>query len=99
MHSWPSFVYLCYRYIELKNGLQALLISDLSRADGVSGDPAEETEEDKEGSDEDDEDESGGGSEEGIYSVDSYEEQRCAAGKKSGSSEKQVGSFSDYTIQ
>lgn len=99
MHSWPSFAYLCYRYIELKNGLQALLISDLSRADGVSGDPAEETEEDDEGSDEDEEDESEGGSEEGVYSVDSYEEQRCATGKKSSSSEKQVCSFPCCQVQ
>lgn len=88
---------MCHRYIELSNGLRALLISDLSRPDGVSCDAAEETEEEEEEGSEEDED-SEGGSEEGVYSVDSYEEERCGAGKKTGSSEKQVRSFSDDTI-
>ncbi|XP_062412295.1 nardilysin b isoform X2 [Sardina pilchardus] len=96
-----------YRYIELSNGLRVLLISDLSRADGVSCDQGESIgeEEDEDDGDEedDDDDDSEGGSEEGAYSVDSYEDQKCGGGKKSGSSEKQsaaalciaVGSFSD----
>ncbi|XP_031430803.1 nardilysin b [Clupea harengus] len=91
-----------YRYIELTNGLRALLISDLSR----TSEPAEETDEDEEESVEDDDGDSGEGlsSEEGGCSVDTSEEQRPKCGDaKSGSSEKQsaaalciaVGSFSD----
>ena len=83
-----------HRYIELTNGLRALLISDLSR----TSEPAEETDEDEEESVEDDDGDSGEGlsSEEGGCSVDTSEEQRPKCGDaKSGSSEKQVSSFSD----
>lgn len=50
-----------YRYIKLRNGLQALLISDLSNMEGKMGDATDDEEEDEEeedeGDDDDDEDE------------------------------------------
>ena len=93
---------LC-RYIELSNGLRALLISDFSGADGKGGgengeDRAEdgEQEEEEEGEEEGD---SGEGSEE-DEEEDEEEEQdsdfdeldeESTGKKKRGSSEKQVG--------
>ncbi|KAM7098804.1 nardilysin isoform 2-T2 [Molossus nigricans] len=44
-----------YRYIKLRNGLQALLISDLSNMEGKTGDATDDEEEDEE-EEEDDED-------------------------------------------
>lgn len=99
---WSS---IC-RYIELSNGLRALLISDFSGADGKAGgedganqgetDDRDEEEEVEEGEDEGD---SGEGSEE-DEEEDEEEEQDSdfdeldednGGKKKSGSSEKQVG--------
>ncbi|XP_063057028.1 nardilysin b isoform X2 [Engraulis encrasicolus] len=89
-----------YRYVELRNGLRVLLVSDLNRSDGVSCDGPEDTDTDLEESEEDDEDYSGQSSEAGGDSVDSSREHKTG---KTGSSEKQsaaalcvaVGSFSD----
>ena len=93
----PSF--LC-RYIELNNGLRVLLISDFSGADlkgcgengedkGEAEDQGEEEEEDEgdsgEGSEEDEEDD-----EEAEQDSDFEELDEENAGKKKGSSEKQV---------
>lgn len=95
---------LC-RYIELSNGLRALLISDFSGADGKGGsengedkgeseDRAEEEEEEAE-----DEGDSGEGSEEDEEENEEEEQdsdfdeldEENAGKKKRGSSEKQVG--------
>ncbi|XP_023405381.2 nardilysin isoform X3 [Loxodonta africana] len=46
-----------YRYIKLQNGLQALLISDLSNMEGKTGDVTDDEEEEEEGEEEDDDDE------------------------------------------
>ncbi|KAM9243048.1 nardilysin isoform 1-T1 [Dugong dugon] len=46
-----------YRYIKLQNGLQALLISDLSNMEGKTGDATDDEEEEEEGEEEDDDDE------------------------------------------
>ncbi|XP_054428891.1 nardilysin isoform X2 [Pteronotus mesoamericanus] len=43
-----------YRYIKLRNGLQALLISDLSNTEGKTGDATDDEEEEEEEEDEDD---------------------------------------------
>ncbi|XP_006879735.1 PREDICTED: nardilysin isoform X2 [Elephantulus edwardii] len=45
-----------YRYIKLQNGLQALLISDLSNVEGKTGDATDEEEEEEEEEEEDDDD-------------------------------------------
>lgn len=93
---------LC-RYIELSNGLRALLISDFSGADGKGGgENGEDRGEDGEQEEEDEgeeEGDSGEGSEE-DEEEDEEEEQdsdfdeldeESAGKKKRGSSEKQVG--------
>lgn len=87
------------RYIELSNGLRALLISDFSRADGTGGgeDGAEEEEEEEEqrgeeegdsgeGSEEDEEEDE---EEEQDSDFDELDEEDVGT-KKRGSSEKQV---------
>ncbi len=100
---------LC-RYIELSNGLRALLISDFSGSDGKGG---SENGEDKEGDGEEEEEEeaeeegdSGEGSEE-DEEEDEEEEQdsdfdeldeESAGKKKRGSSEKQVGDVKSVKI-
>ncbi|KAM4628663.1 nardilysin b [Polymixia lowei] len=98
-----------YRYIELSNGLRALLISDFSNADGKGGCKAreregvEEEEEEEEGdSGEGTEEEEDNGEEEEDSDFEELEEE-SEGKKKRGSSEKQsaaalcisVGSFSD----
>ncbi|XP_025847624.1 nardilysin isoform X2 [Vulpes vulpes] len=45
-----------YRYIKLRNGLQALLISDLSNMEGKTGDATDDEEEEEEEEEEDDDD-------------------------------------------
>nr|XP_055197573.1 nardilysin isoform X2 [Nyctereutes procyonoides] len=45
-----------YRYIKLRNGLQALLISDLSNMEGKTGDATDDEEEEEEEEDDDDDD-------------------------------------------
>ncbi|XP_005398655.1 PREDICTED: nardilysin isoform X1 [Chinchilla lanigera] len=45
-----------YRYIKLQNGLQALLISDLSNTEGKTGNAVDDEEEEEEEEDEDDDD-------------------------------------------
>ncbi|XP_043305294.1 nardilysin [Cervus canadensis] len=45
-----------YRYIKLRNGLQALLISDLSNMEGKMGDATDDEEEDEEEEEEEDDD-------------------------------------------
>ncbi|KAM8789413.1 nardilysin isoform 2-T2 [Rhynchonycteris naso] len=45
-----------YRYIKLRNGLQALLISDLSNTEGKTGDATDDEEEEEEEEDEEDDD-------------------------------------------
>uniref|UniRef100_A0A3B5A324 Nardilysin-like n=1 Tax=Stegastes partitus TaxID=144197 RepID=A0A3B5A324_9TELE len=98
-----------YRYIELSNGLRALLISDFSGTDGAGGgDPVDRRDEEEE--EEEEEEDSGEGSEEDEEDKEE-EEQDSDFGdldeentaKKKKSSEKQaaaalcisVGSFSD----
>ncbi|XP_056151210.1 nardilysin [Lampris incognitus] len=97
-----------YRYIELDNGLQALLISDYS-GPAASADEDSDGEEEGEEGEEEEESDSGGGtgdeSDEGDEEKDSdFEEEDEDEGKKrKGHSEKQsaaalcvgVGSFSD----
>lgn len=96
---WRCCCSFC-RYIELSNGLRALLISDFSRADGTGG-GENEAEEEEEGEEErgEEEGDSGEGSEE-DEEEDEEEEQDSDfdeldeenVGKKNkGSSEKQVG--------
>nr|KAF6383043.1 nardilysin convertase [Pipistrellus kuhlii] len=46
-----------YRYIKLRNGLQALLISDLSNTEGKTGDATDDEDEDEEEDDDEDDDE------------------------------------------
>lgn len=97
---------LC-RYIELSNGLRALLISDFSGADGKAG--SENGENKGETDDREEEEEEGGGGEEEGDSGEGSEEdeeeneeeeqdsdfdeldEENAGKKKRGSSEKQVG--------
>ncbi|XP_072544674.1 nardilysin isoform X2 [Salminus brasiliensis] len=96
-----------YRYIELNNGLRALLISDLSN-DGKPEDDDDDEEEDEEEEGEEEDDDSGEGTEEeeeeGEEEHDSdFEELNEEEEKKKKGSEKQsaaalcigVGSFSD----
>uniref|UniRef100_A0A665VF30 Nardilysin-like n=1 Tax=Echeneis naucrates TaxID=173247 RepID=A0A665VF30_ECHNA len=92
-----------YRYIELSNGLRALLISDFSRDDGKGDSESEDKgamkdgdeEEEEEGEDEgdsgegSDEDEEDNEEEEQDSDFDEMDEDN-AAKKKRGSSEKQV---------
>ncbi|XP_042339712.1 nardilysin-like [Plectropomus leopardus] len=94
-----------YRYIELSNGLRALLISDFSGADGKEGgedgeekgetDNGEEDEEEEEGEEEGDsgegseEDEEENEEEEQDSDFDELDEEN-AGKKKRGSSEKQA---------
>lgn len=90
-HAW-ALTFSCYfvrvhRYVELRNGLRVLLVSDLNRSDGVSCDGPEDTDTDLEESEEDDEDYSGQSSEAGGDSMDSSREHKTG---KTGSSEKQV---------
>lgn len=99
-----------YRYIELSNGLKALLISDLSREHCTNNSEQQETEdEDKDDSEEGEED--GGSSEEEEHDSSEHGEDNKGSDescevrtkKKKASSEKQsaaalcicVGSFSD----
>ncbi|XP_075411986.1 nardilysin isoform X2 [Tenrec ecaudatus] len=69
-----------YRYIKLKNGLQALLISDLSNMEGKTGDATDDEEEDEEeeGEEDDDEDEDSGAEieddEEGFDDEDEFDD-------------------------
>ncbi|XP_068175128.1 nardilysin-like [Antennarius striatus] len=99
-----------YRYIQLSNGLRALLISDFSRTGGLNVEEEEDAEEEEEEQDREERD-SGEGSEVDEEEEDVEEEpdgdldelDEGIAGKKSGRSEKQaaaalcisVGSFSD----
>ncbi|XP_071342752.1 nardilysin-like [Trachinotus anak] len=93
-----------YRYIELSNGLRALIISDFSRADGKGGSENEEDkgetedgdeEEEEEGEDEGDsgegseEDEEDNEEEEQDSDFDELDEENTGK-KKRGSSEKQA---------
>ncbi|KAI3369135.1 hypothetical protein L3Q82_026101 [Scortum barcoo] len=90
-----------YRYIELSNGLRALLISDFSGSDGKGGSENAENKEDEEeeaeqgGEDEGDsgegseEDEEEGEEEEQDSDFDELDEEN-AGKKKKGSSEKQA---------
>lgn len=97
---------LC-RYIELSNGLQALLISDFSRADGTGGGENGEEDED-EGEEErgEEEGDSGEGSEEDEEEDEEEErdsdfdelEEESAGKKKRGSSEKQVGDEAPFPL-
>ncbi|XP_037683172.1 nardilysin isoform X2 [Choloepus didactylus] len=48
-----------YRYIKLRNGLQALLISDLSNMEGKMGDATDDEEEEEEEEEDDDDEDSG----------------------------------------
>ncbi|XP_053484659.1 nardilysin isoform X1 [Ictalurus furcatus] len=94
-----------YRYIELNNGLRALLISDFSSSEGKSDDDDDDDDEEEE-EDEEEEDDSGEGtddeSEEDDDEQDSDDEEEEVK-KKKKNSEKQsaaalcigVGSFSD----
>ncbi|XP_077390047.1 nardilysin b isoform X2 [Festucalex cinctus] len=100
-----------YRFIQLANGLRALLISDLSATDdGTTEGGDAEPNRDDEGDDEEDEADSGEGSEEEDEDEDDEEQDsdfeeldEDNAAKKKKSSEKQaaaalcikVGSFSD----
>ncbi|XP_044217327.1 nardilysin-like [Thunnus albacares] len=95
-----------YRYIELSNGLRALLISDFSGADGKAGGENEENqgesdndgEEDEEQDDGEEEGDSGEGSEEDEEENEEEEQdsdfdeldEENAGKKKRGSSEKQA---------
>ncbi|CAJ1059630.1 nardilysin b [Xyrichtys novacula] len=92
-----------YRYIELSNGLRALLISDFSGSDGTGGeDKGEEEdgqqEEEGEGEDGEEEGDSGEGSEEDEEEDEEEEqdsdfdelEEESVVKKKKGSSEKQA---------
>ncbi|TMS19969.1 Nardilysin [Larimichthys crocea] len=91
-----------YRYIELSNGLRALLISDFSGADGKGEDSGEDKGEAEDGEEEEEEGEEEGDSGEGSEEdeeEDEEEEQDSdfdeldednAAKKKRGSSEKQA---------
>ncbi|XP_022431374.1 nardilysin isoform X2 [Delphinapterus leucas] len=73
-----------YRYIKLRNGLQALLISDLSNVEGKMGDATddeeeEEEEEEEEDDDDDDDDEDSGAEiedddEEGFDDEDEFDD-------------------------
>ncbi|XP_056131891.1 nardilysin b [Lampris incognitus] len=88
-----------YRYIELSNGLRALLISDLSGSDG-EGNRKEVGEEDGDSGERTEDDENRDGKEDSHF--DELEEENQGK-KKRGTSEKQsaaavcvgVGSFSD----
>lgn len=93
------------RYIELGNGLRALLISDFSRADGTGGgeNGAEEEEEEQRGEEEGDsgegseEDEEEDEEEEQDSDFDELDEENVGT-KKRGSSEKQVSATLSFLL-
>lgn len=94
---------LC-RYVELSNGLRALLISDLSQAEGmgVGEDRGEEEQEERgeeegdsgEGSEEEEEEEK---EEERDSDFDELDEENAGM-KKKGSSEKQVCDQASFVL-
>ncbi|KAM5266220.1 nardilysin isoform 2-T2 [Hipposideros larvatus] len=63
-----------YRYIKLRNGLQALLISDLSNMEGKTGDATDDDEEDEEEDEEDEEDDDDDDEDSGAEIEDDEEE-------------------------
>uniref|UniRef100_A0A4X2LQL9 Nardilysin convertase n=1 Tax=Vombatus ursinus TaxID=29139 RepID=A0A4X2LQL9_VOMUR len=70
-----------YRYIKLRNGLQALLISDLSNAESKSGEATDEEEEEDDDDDDDDDDDEDSGAEiedddeEGLDDEDDFDDE------------------------
>uniref|UniRef100_A0A8C5VLR9 Nardilysin convertase n=1 Tax=Microcebus murinus TaxID=30608 RepID=A0A8C5VLR9_MICMU len=68
-----------YRHIKLRNGLQALLISDLSNVEGKTGNATDDEEEEEEEEDDDDDDEDSGAEiedddEEGFDDEDEFDD-------------------------
>lgn len=94
---------LFVRYIELSNGLRALLISDFSRADGTGGGENGAEEEEQRGEEEGDsgegseEDEEEDEEEEQDSDFDELDEENVGT-KKRGSSEKQVSATLSFLL-